>query len=78
LITVLKLHQTNVIVVILMKTKEELFTELGEIEWQLHLQRTHPYQEWWNKGVKKMAMNPNLTRKDQIIKLLEKRNAENK
>ena len=56
-----------------MKTKQELFTELGEIEWQLHLQRTYPNQEWINKGVKKMAMNPNFTRKDQIIKLLEKK-----
>ena len=60
-----------------MKTKQELFIELGEIEWQLYLQRTYPYQEWWNNGVKKMAMNPNLVRKDQIIKLLEKKH-ENK
>ena len=61
-----------------MKTIQELWAELGEIEWQLYLQRTYPYQEWWDNGVKKMAMNPNFTRKEQIMKLLEKRNAENK
>jgi len=57
-----------------MKSKQELFTELGEIEWQLYLQRTYPNQEWINRGVKKMAMNPNFDRKDQIFKMLEKRN----
>jgi len=56
-----------------MKTIQELFTELGEIEWQLYLQRIHPYQDWWKHGVKKMAMVPNLDRKDRIFKMLEKR-----
>ena len=54
-----------------MKNKQELFIELGEIEWQLHLQRKYPYTEWYKKRITKMAMNPNLKRKDEIIKLLE-------